>query len=341
MNRRAIVVALVVSLAFSWVLWKRLQNSAGTGKSPGEISGPPKLELKVPVVMVTKRVAAQTKIEGRVLADSFKMGELAESAVPANAITSLASLSRKFSSISLLPGDVMTNERLLDENFIGNLARAVPAGKRAFTIAVDKVTSVGGFIRQGDFVDVIANVRPRNSPPLSKVVLQDILVLTAGPTFSVDNSIPSSTPAISAAKVEMVTLAVSPEELERLMFMESEPSVQFRLVLKNPSDTGKRIVTAGENEKTLLSAIVGDAPESEPPPSAALPESQPEPVTFVAPNQEPPQPPLVEIQYGSRRKEELAKYSGPSGRYHKLPGLASSKDRPVSGDADGAAQQPE
>jgi Flp pilus assembly protein CpaB len=103
------------------------------------------------------------------------------------------------------------------------------------------VTSVGGFIQQGDFVDVIATFRPRGSEPVSKIVLQDIQILAVGGSYQFAGGIPTQTPSIMAAKAELITLAVTPEELEKMMQLDT--GTTFKFVLKNPSDQTKCLLT--------------------------------------------------------------------------------------------------
>lgn len=305
-------MALLASLAISMLLWSKLQTTP-----PVKIDAPVVQQptiLKKSVVVSKKSVAAKTRLEPALVADAFEIRELIASAVPDAAFTDLASITHKYTRVTILPGDIMTDLRVTEADQIPNLARAVPPGKRAVSIAVSKVTSVGGFIQQGDFVDVIATFRPRNSEAITKIVLQDIQILAVGSTYEFDGSIPTSTPSISAAKMELVTLAVSPGELERLMYLDSGTS--FRLVLKNPQDKDNKIQTKGATERIVLSDI--GHPEFSQQSTQAVtytPKTETAPV-FV----EPVDDGRVEIMYGATARREIYKYGGPaSGRFQKLP----------------------
>jgi pilus assembly protein CpaB len=317
-NRKAILVALVASLAISMLLWKKLQTN-----KPPQIEAPVVQQptiLKKPVVVSTKRIAARTSLEPELVKDAFEIREIIASAAPEMALTNVASLTGRYTAVTLLPGDIMTPMRLLDESSVPNLARAIPPGKRAVSIAVSKVTSVGGFIQQGDFVDVIATFRPRNSDPITKIVLQDIQVLAIGGRYEFDGSTASTSPAISAAKVELVTLAVTPSELERLMYLDT--SATFRFVLKNPEDKGRQIITKGATERLVMqdighisaSQVIEKIPDS----------NEKESKTQII--QQSMDDGKVEVMYGATARREIYKYGGPAAskfRELKKSGLAA------------------
>ncbi|MGM0599581.1 MAG: Flp pilus assembly protein CpaB [Candidatus Rifleibacteriota bacterium] len=305
MNRKAILVALVASLAISMLLWNKLQTD-----KPPEIEAPVVQQptiLKKPVVVSTKRIAARTRLEPELVESAFAIKEVIASAAPEMALTNVASLTGRYTAVTLLPGDIMTPMRLFDESSVPNLARAIPPGRRAVSIAVSKVTSVGGFIQQGDFVDVIASFRPRNADPITKIVMQDILILAVGGRYEFDSSTASSSPSISASKVELVTLAVTPSQLERLMYLDN--SATFRFVLKNPKDKGRRIVTKGATERIVMQDI-GHIPANEMTEKTAQDSEETDTTQIVS---QPMDDGKVEIMYGASSKREIYKYGGPAG----------------------------
>lgn len=312
MNKKAIIVALLASFAISMLLWNKLQQD-----KPKDVVAPPISvpEIpKTPVVVSTKRLAARTRLEPELVKQSFEVREILASAAPVDAFSDIASITDRYTSVTILPEDIMTPIRLMDESSVPNLARAIPPGKRAVSIAVSKVTSVGGFVQQGDYVDVIATFRPRNSEPVTKIVLQDIQILAVGNTYEFDGSIPSSTPAISAAKVELITLALSPSELEKLLYLDS--SASFRFVLKNPADKDQKIHTKGATERIVMSDI-GHPDFQQTVTTSGAVEKTTAPVTTII---EPIDDGRVEIMYGATQRREIYKYGGPAAnRFRRLP----------------------
>jgi len=303
-NRRAILVALIVSMVFSAILWKKVQEQAKSTVVP-QILEPPKIPTTKAVV-AKQKIPARLMLEAAQLNDYFELKEMIASAVPADAFTSIASLTKKYTSITILPGDIMAPNRILDKDVIPALSFAIPQGKRAVTIAVSKTSGVGGFIQQGDFVDVIANFHQGSPDSIAKIVLQDILVLAAGNTYAFDPGIATGAPAIAAAKLELVTLAVTPEELERIVYLDS--SVQFRLVLKNPKDKGEQVVTKGATEKMVMRTLGFTEPVVVQPVPTVVPET-PKVAPAAAPQAvETIETGRVEIMYGSQRHFEMNKF---------------------------------
>ncbi len=290
-------------------LWNQIQKK----QQPAQITAPVIEQpiLKKRVVVCKKRLAARTRLEASMLNDCFELKELIASSVPDNAFTSIASLTNRYTAVTVLPEDIITPVRLMDEDTIPNLARAIPAGKRAVSIAVSKASSVGGFIQQGDFVDVIATFRPRNGETITKLVLQDIQVLAIGNTYEFEGVVATHTPAIAASKAELITLALTPEDLEKLMYLDA--GTTFRLVLKNPTDKDNVVQTKGATEQIVLKDI-GHASIVEPDQSQAY---TPAPAASSYHSHSHTQEEViddgkVEIMFGTSKRREVTKYGGPA-----------------------------
>ena len=109
------------------------------------------------------------------------------------------------------------------------LAPMIPAGMRAVAVKVNDVVGVAGFVLPGMRVDVLVTGRPPASEregSMTKTILQDILVLSAGQTIEPD----SRGRAINAP---VVTLLVTPEQAE-ILTLSSEWRLQ--LVLRSGGD---------------------------------------------------------------------------------------------------------
>ena len=123
------------------------------------------------------------------------------------------------------------------------LSESTPPGKRAIAISVDSISSVGGMIKPGDYVDVVAMAPSmplagadgkKTSQPVVLPLFQNVLVLavgqeTASPSPLIlkkeeKSSIPSS-----------ITLALGPEEANIISFVQEQGKI--RLVLRAPSDS--------------------------------------------------------------------------------------------------------
>lgn len=314
MNRRVLIFALIVSGIISWFLWTQIQKKqqagtdgdAGTRHAPVPPAPPPAPIAKWDVVVAKKVIPARTRFEKETVGEYLGIEARVASSVPDDAFLAdkggIASLTGKYLAFSVLASDVITLRHLLSSgDAVPALAYAIEPGKRAITISVDTTTqAVGGFVQQGDYVDVIAIFGRSAERPdaMAKTVLQDIKVLAVGNVYQFDQSIASTPPALAAGKVEKVTLAVSPDEMERLIYLSSQ--VQFRIALKNPDDVGatKQFKSLGANERTVLSPQGGAAASGDAPTSTVVAA----PVVSAV-SQGPSQMPVIEVFYGPRRTE--------------------------------------
>jgi pilus assembly protein CpaB len=129
----------------------------------------------------------------------------------------------------------------------GLLSLRVPQGMRAFSVKVNEVVGVGGFIVPDTLVDVVVTtaISPtRQQDQISKIVLENIRVLAAGQVVEQQKDNKPVT-------VNTVTLAVTPEDAERLALASNDGKIQ--LILRNYADTDN-VVTGGIDKGRLLSS---------------------------------------------------------------------------------------
>ncbi|OPY83157.1 MAG: SAF domain protein [Syntrophorhabdus sp. PtaU1.Bin153] len=138
----------------------------------------------------------------------------------------------------------------------GGMAAVVQPNKRAMAVKVDKVVGVSGFVFPGNRVDVLVTLpeRGENKTAITKIVLENILVLATGP--EVEKTGKQEKPAT----VDVITLEVTPEEGEKLGLAATEGKLQ--LALRNFSDSAE-VKTKGTTIPVLLSSY-GSARELKP-----------------------------------------------------------------------------
>ena len=133
------------------------------------------------------------------------------------------------------------------------LPPVIPEGMRAISVKVNEVIGVAGFVVPGTIVDVLVTVRPTNAAqdePMTRTVVSKVQVLTAGTKYDQEKSktgepIPTS----------VVTLAVLPEDAERIALASNEGKVT--LALRNPLD-----VNSTDTRGIKLAALMrGTGPE--------------------------------------------------------------------------------
>jgi Flp pilus assembly protein CpaB len=214
------------------------------------------------VVFAKVTIPAQTALTS----DNVELRDVANDAVQPNAATSLDQVQGKVLTFPVAAGEQILTHQLTnpEQPDVKKFADLVPAGKRAMSVTFTELTTAGGLIAPGDYVDVIG-VFNKNTlgKDQSMILLQDVLVLavahetntsqtpTAGapagtqpqaqnssvlplPSRSTGTSaavpVPQPTPAtfpVAPPQTRTVTLAVDPEAAERLALAEDYGRLRY------------------------------------------------------------------------------------------------------------------
>lgn len=137
------------------------------------------------------------------------------------------SLEGRVVNAALMAGEPITEKRLAPVGSRAGLNALISPGQRAITVKVNEVVGVAGFALPGNYVDILVTFRKGQETPVSKIVLEKILVLAVAQDHSVKDE---SKPKIVSA----VTLEVSPEQAEKLDLARSLGSLS--MVLRNQTD---------------------------------------------------------------------------------------------------------
>lgn len=155
--------------------------------------------------------------------------------------------------------DFLRGEPIIESKLVpsgkggGLLSLIVPEGKRAFSLRVNEVVGVGGFIVPDTKVDVIlTTVPPGSNERVSKMILENVPVLAAGQVVEQKENKPIT--------VNTVTLSVTPDEAERLALASNDGTIQ--LVLRNFMDSDN-VVTVGATKARVLAAYRPVLPATE------------------------------------------------------------------------------
>jgi pilus assembly protein CpaB len=139
-------------------------------------------------------------------------------------------------------GEPLLENKLAPAGTKGGLSSVISDGKRAVTVKVNEVIGVAGFALPGNLVDVMVNAKDDANRAVSKIVLEQILVLAVAQEANRDETKPKV--------VSAVTLELAPEQAERLDLARSIGSLS--LVLRNQLDK-TRTATTGARSADLLS----------------------------------------------------------------------------------------
>lgn len=251
-SRLVLVFALVLGVVTAGLVWnytQKLQQDAAKAAQQAKVE-------MAPVVVAKQDIPVRTEI-------TDSMVEVKQ--IPAQARHSLAVTSAKdvVGHVSKLPisaGEQVISSKFAVQRAESGLTYIIPPNKRAISVAVSEVIGSGGMILPGDFVDVIAVFDAKAmGKDVATYILQGIQVLAVAQLLEGDAVKQDSTVQkleknansslnrgqTSAAdqpkeeaqpqpKAKTVTLAVSPEEAQRLVL--AEEMGKLRLALRAVKD---------------------------------------------------------------------------------------------------------
>lgn len=210
------------------------------------------------------------------------------STVPAGAFTDMKKLEGRVIRSPIFKGEPILEPKLAQEGTKGGLTSIIQSGKRAISVKVNEVVGVAGFALPGSYVDVMVHTTDSKNKPVSKIVLNRILVLAVAQEANRDETKPKV--------VSAVTLEVTPEEAERIDLARSIGALS--LVLRNAVD-GNDTATAGIDRDDLLGKqtvppVVQAAASA---PARTVRKARP----AVAPRTEPPSVVTIEVIRGVQK----------------------------------------
>jgi pilus assembly protein CpaB len=237
--------AVLMALCTSALLYNWLEQQRAIPRS----TEPQEVSLPTEVVAV----AAVDLFWGTALtAGMMKLVSFPRENLPEGYFATVASATGRF-----LLANIKANEPILDSQLAplgvtqGGMAVVTQRDKRAMAVRVDDVVGVAGFINPGNRVDILVSLR--QSPPQTKTVLQNVLVLATGTQVETQGN------GTKPQQVRVVTVEVTPEEAEKLALAAYEGKVT--LALRNYANT-QPILTRGATLSTLLNSYHLD-PERE------------------------------------------------------------------------------
>ncbi len=227
----AIMIALVTSL----LVYGYIQRKGTVKEVAVEVQ---------PVVVAAVDLSWGTRIQNEMV----KKANFLKGSLTAGYFTDPASVVGRVLVYPVKANEPIFESRLAPKEMkTGGVAAVIGMKKRAVAVKVDKVIGVSGFIQPGNRVDVLMTLSTgRTSSPVTKTILENILVLAAGSETKDRKGLEEkSSPA------DVITLEVTPEEAEKLALASTEGRLQ--LALRNFSDT-ENVVTRGVTVSSLVGA---------------------------------------------------------------------------------------
>jgi len=166
-------------------------------------------------------------------------------AMPVGAFNDHKKLEGRVVRSSIFKGEPVLAPKLAPEGTKAGLDSIIKEGQRAITVKVNEVVGVAGFLAPGSFVDLLVNIKDDRDNPISRVVLERIMVLAVAQE--------AQRPDESKPKVvNAVTLEVTPGQAEKIDLARNIGIIS--LMLRNQIDT-KNDQTAGVGRGNLFGAV--------------------------------------------------------------------------------------
>jgi len=186
---------------------------------------------------------------------SFK--EVPEKYVTSKAISSDEGIDDQVLAIPVNEGEQLTVDKFKYDTKAG-LSFAVPKGRVAISIEIDEVTGVSGMIKAGDLVNVIAyisDVGETKSPDVAKILFQDVKVLAVGSVIAPEKGRAEEKKTLGSGRgttqqtKRTVTLSLTPEESEKLVFAKEKGKIWLSLL---PASGSSQVHTPGQTIETIF-----------------------------------------------------------------------------------------
>ena len=241
MRRRLLLVltfASVIALLASFFVYRVVAQLAANGREAAN-------EMVV-------AASVDLPLAETVTAKNVRLVAWPKDAVPAGAIRTLAQAEGRVVRSSIVAGEPLIEGKLAPElaGRGGIMPMLIPEGLRGVTIKVDDAIRESGFVLPNSKVDVLVSMARRNSQEkVAKLILQDVLVLAAGQAVEIRDNKPVT--------VTTVTLALSPDQVERLALAQAEG--RLTLATRNLRDA-KLVETRGATPDTLIGTALAPSP---------------------------------------------------------------------------------
>jgi pilus assembly protein CpaB len=255
-NRKSLLVALVLGLVAALLSWLYVQR----------VSQESRQATLVPVIVAASDIPVRTQVTSQMLT----VKQVAADARHEKAFTGVEQVQSKVTNLPITAGEQVLSTKFFARKEDSGLAFRIPPGRRAVSVNVNEVVSSGGMIMPGDHVDVVSVFSAsggatgpnagEQAQDTATIVLQNMEVLAVaqqlnGPVEAPKSGIAGS---IGGTKTELsvqpnartVTLAVTPEEAQKLILAEEKGKI--RLALRAVEDNEVQAVPA-----TRLSAVKG------------------------------------------------------------------------------------
>lgn len=252
-------------------------------------SGPAKVETRSVVV-----AKADIPEGAGITAEQVGIVNLTLALVPAGAFSSTDSVIGRVTRVAIFNGEAIVPGRLAPAGTGPGIEIKIPPGKRAMAVRINDVAGISGLVQPNSRVDVLVTIADQTTnKQVAKLFMENMQVLSVGTEIQRDAAGKPNTATTA-------TLAVTPEEAERLAIAMNTGSIQ--LVLRGYGDPAG-VTTSGANSSDVLAQMRGQRPiqtlTPDPAPARIVPRAAPRPAApapaVIIPRPVPPDSATVNV----------------------------------------------
>lgn len=186
----------------------------------------------------TKVLVAKVEIQpGESFDDAFKDNKFELASVASGQELSGATADSQTFAGKVALTTIYPNEQLIPAKFGGvddvqaAATLPIPSGKLAISVLIKDDGRVGAFLRAGAQVSVIFTKLAGGTPIYTRTLIDRVSVIAVGTTTSVpDNSDPDSADASDTSIQQLLTLAVTQDQAEKIRFAEKDGELTAALL---------------------------------------------------------------------------------------------------------------
>lgn len=171
----------------------------------------------VKVITAAKYIPALSTIDK----ESVQYGEVPAKFFTKAHATEFNDVKGRVALVPFLEGEAILVNKVAEKE--GELNTAIPAGMRAVSVSVNEESGVGYMVRPGDYVDVLLtydSAGGKGAYNTTATILQAVRVIAAGM---------DSSGAVREEGYQTLTLALTPEEAEIVVFSREKGRLSFSL----------------------------------------------------------------------------------------------------------------
>lgn len=227
-SKRLVLLAVLCALAVGLGVFKFMANLEAMSVT----------QYTEEVVVATKDIAARVVVTS----DMVRVERIPIGTRHPRAADQVAKIVGQLTTQPIISGEQVLTTRLFSSAQQSGLSYMLASGYRALSISINQKISVAYQVRPGDFVDVIVSYEQANQTreSTSAIMLESIQVLAVGSEVKAGAAAPAS--------AETITLAVKPDQAERLVWAEDYGKI--RLVLRPVSDS-QSVHTPGATARSV------------------------------------------------------------------------------------------